>query len=379
MATAAARAEVCSTLEEVLYLAFELSERQWKLGFTVGHGQKPREVSIRARDLGRLKEEVERAKRRFGLTAEGRVVSCYEAGRDGLWLHRYLEAQGIRNRVVDSSSIEVNRRARRAKSDGLDVRSLLGLLIRYEQGERKVWSVVQVPSGEEEDGRHLHREIRALKKDRVRHVNRIKGLLVTQGLAWRGGGLGQWLAETRMWDGQEVLAGLRQRVEYEHERLELVERQIRELEVKQREAIRGGERPGMGKVRKLMKLRGIGQGSAWLHTMEFFGWRSFRNRREVAALSGLVPTPYQSGDSAREQGVSKAGNVHVRWMAVEIAWGWVQFQPRSELTLWYWKRFGHGGSRQRRIGIVALARKLLIALWRYVEFDIVPVGAVLKG
>lgn len=384
MSTAAALDVTSSTAGRVLYLAFELSKGKWKLGFTIGAGQKPREVTIDAGDFKALASEVQRAKKRFGLDGDVRVVSCFEAGRDGLWLDRYLRGQGIDNRVVDSSSIEVNRRARRAKSDGMDVRKLLALLIRYERGEQEVWSVLRVPTVEEEDGRQLHRELHALNQDRVRHVSRIKGLLATHGLKWSGASgsrdiFEKELSRMRQWDGRELPPGLRRRLCCEYERLELVNRQIRELEAEQRQALRERRVEAADKIVKLMKLRGIGQASSWLYTQEFFGWRKFQNRRQVASLAGLVPTPYQSGETAHEQGVSKAGNARVRWMAVEIAWCWLRFQPRSELSRWYGKRFGRGGSRQRRVGIVALARKLLIALWRYVEFDVLPAGAELKA
>ncbi len=390
METAAIRENGCSTGEEILYVAMELSRGKWKLGLTVGGGQKAREVTIEAGHLDRLEKAIEDAKRRFGLGASARVVSCYEAGRDGFWLDRYLRSRGVANVVVDSSSIEVNRRARRAKSDGLDVRSLLVLLIRFTRGDDKVWSVVRVPTVEEEDGRQLHRTIEAMKADRVRHTNRIKALCVTQGVKAPRltGELAVFrakLEQVRLWDGSALPQGLGKRLEYEYERLEMVERQLQELTKKRREMIRTVAADGEAcerqnrQVRKLIQLRGIGESSSWLYVTEFFGWRDFKNGRQVGSLAGLTPTPYQSGDSRREQGVSKAGNRLVRHMAVEIAWGWLKFQPGSELSLWYWRRFGHGGARQRRIGIVALARKLLVALWRYLDFDVLPAGAMLKA
>jgi transposase len=171
---------------------------------------------------------------------------------------------------------------------------------------------------------------------------------------------------------------LRERLDQEWERLELLNRQIEALEAERRDQIRAGGDEAIQKVRQLLTLQGIGSNSAWLDVMEFFAWRKFRNRREVGALSGLTPTPYQSGESSREQGIAKAGNRHVRAMAIEIAWGWLRFQPDSALTHWYQERFGHGSSRLRRIGIVALARKLLVALWRFLETGVVPEGARLK-
>ena len=242
-----------------------------------------------------------------------------------------------------------------------------------------MWSVVHVPGVEDEERRHLNRELAAAKKDRTRHNNRIKGLLVGQGirLAIKDDFL-ERLDAIRTWDGAPLQPGLMMRLHREYERMKLAERQIKELERERIEAIRHSEDPSVDMVRQLLELKGIGLNSAWLYTMEFFSWRKFRNRKEVGALAGLTPTPHESGSSSRERGMSKAGNRHIRSMAVEIAWGWLRYQPESELTQWYEKRFGHGSSRIRRIGIVALARKLLVELWRYLETGAIPKGAVLK-
>ncbi len=365
---------------QTLYLALELGWGEWKLGFTTGLGQKPRLRTMAAGDLARLSEEIRRAKERFKLPAKSRVVSCYEAGRDGFWLHRFLVAQGVESQVVDSSSIEVNRRARRAKTDRLDVTKLVMMLVRYAEGERKVWSVVRVPSVEEEDRRQLHRELSMLKRERTRQSNRIKGLLASVGV--RGvvlRDLAEQLDQMRLWDGSPLAPGLRLRLQGEVERLEFIAGQIKELEEERAELLRHSTAPEIEKVRQLVRLKGIGINSAWVDVMEFFAWRQFRNRRQVGALAGLTPTPYTSGAGSREQGISKAGNRHVRAMAIEIAWGWLRFQPRSKLTLWYRERFGHGNSRLRRIGIVAVARRLLVDLWRYVDFGVIPEGAELKA
>lgn len=362
-----------------LYLAFEMGNEKWKLGFTIGLGQRPRERKIEAGDLAALEWEIRRAKERFGLPETARVMSCYEAGRDGFWLHRYLMEKGIENLVVDSASIEVSRRAKRAKTDRLDLAKLLSMLVRYDSGEKKVWRVVHVPSVEAEDSRHLHRELRTLKVERTRHINRIKGLLVTQGVRLPVGvGFLERLESVRLWDGSALPRGLRSRVEREYVCLRFVNEQIRELEAERREILRNSSDPSVEKVRQLLRLRGIGENSAWLFVMEFFGWRAFRNRREVGALAGLTPTPYQSGDEAREQGISKAGNCPIRGMAIEISWGWLRYQPDSKLSRWYQERFGRGSKRLRKIGIVALARKLLIELWRYLETGAIPEGAQLK-
>ena len=202
-----------TTTERVLFVAFELSEKTWKLGFTTGHGQKPRERSVAARRQDRVLHEVAQAKKSFGLPDTAPVVSCYEAGRDGFWLHRFLQAHGITNHVVDSSSIEVNRRRRRAKSDGLDVRKLLSMLLRYAQGERQVWQVVKVPSVEAEDHRHLHRDLETLKQERASTTTRIKGLLSSQGIRLTSlRKFPEQLDGLRLWDGSPIPPGLRRRL-----------------------------------------------------------------------------------------------------------------------------------------------------------------------
>jgi transposase len=332
-----------------------------------------------AGNLADVQREIEQAKKRFGLPEGCRVVSCYEAGRDGFWLHRYLVEAGSENVVVDSSSIEVNRRFRRAKTDRMDVAKLVGQLIRYEGGEKKVWRVVRVPGVEAEDRRQLHRQLEDLKAESTQHVNRIKGLLAGQGVRLEiKPGFVEELRGTRLWDGRPIPEGLRARLEREYERIQFIQGQMRELGAERVEAIRHSTDPQMEKVRGLLRLKGIGLNSAWVNTMEFFAWREFRNGKEVGGLAGLTPTPYQSGESSRERGMSKAGNRHVRALAIEIAWGWLRYQPESELSQWYQRRFGDGSSRVRRIGIVALARKLLVALWRYLETGLIPQGAVLK-
>ena len=379
MDTAAIRTRKVDVDGPVLYLAFELGNVEWKLGFSVGFGQRPRVRAMPAGNLVDLQREIELAKKRFGLPETARVMSCYEAGRDGFWLHRYLVEVGVENLVVDSSSIEVNRRFRRAKTDGMDVAKLLDQLMRYERGEKKVWHVVRVPGLEAEDRRQFHRELEDLKVERTQHTNRIKGLLAGQGVRLEiGASFLERLKAVRLWDGRPIPEGLKARVEREYERLQFIQGQVRELEAQRVEAIRRSVDPEVEKVRQLLRLKGIGLNSAWVNTMEFFAWREFHNGKEVGGLAGLTPTPYQSGASSRERGMSKAGNRHVRALAIEIAWGWLRYQPESELSQWYQRRFGDGSSRVRRIGIVALARKLLVAQWRYLETGLIPQGAVLK-
>jgi transposase len=364
-----------------LYLAFELGWNEWKLAFASAPADNPRLRSIGARKTKDLLTEIARAKKRFGLPADAPVRTCYEAGRDGFWLHRWLLAHGIANSVVDSSSIEVQRRGRRRKTDRLDAAKLLSMLLRWHQGEKNVWSIVQVPSPADEDRRQLHRDLLELKGERTQHVNRIKGLLAGCGLALAQveADFPMALAGLRTWDGQPVPEQLQRRLLREHARWQFVDRQVRDLENERARTIRTSTDEPVGKVRTLLNLRGIGANSAWLFVMEFFAWRRIRNRKQLGALAGLTPTPYNSGDSTREQGISKAGNRRLRAMAVEIAWSWLHYQPASALSAWYRRRFGGGNSRQRRIGIVALARKLLVALWLYLDTGQVPAGAQTLG
>ena len=368
-----------------LHLAFDLGNRIWKLAFATSIAHAPRLRTMPARDLAQLDAELAAATARFGLAPDAPVVSCYEAGRDGFWLHRALTARGITSHVVDSASITENRRARRAKSDRLDATALVRLLLRHHAGERGVWSVVHVPSIDDEDRRHLHREVFTLTRERTRQINRIKGLLALHGIVlprFRGLPAAPPTGLLRDWSGAPLPPALTARLEREWTRLRATQRDLGALRAARRQLLASPDAatdPLLKKVQQLLALRGIGEVSAWLYTTEFFGWRAFRNRREVAGLAGLTPTTRSSGDQEREQGISKAGNVLIRSLAIELAWSWVRRQPTSALSRWYRTRFAAGGSRQRRIGIVAVARKLLIALWRYLETGVLPEGAVLKA
>jgi len=338
-------------------------------------------VDIDARKLYQVDKEIDTARKRFGLSNEVRIVSCYEAGRDGFWLHRYLVSRGIENLVVDSASIEVNRRRRRVKTDRLDARKLLVMLMRYYGGEQKVWSVVRVPHNEEEDRRNLGRELRVLKRERTMHINRIKGLLIQQGIVLKNPSSKKFLPAleyVQRWDGKKLAADYKERIVREHQRLKLADEQIRSIKRERAERVKKADSPCLQQVAQLQKLPGIGAESSWDFVMEFFGWREFRNRKEVAALAGLTPTPYDSGGSAREQGISKAGSRRIRALTIEIAWCWLRFQGQSKLSQWFAERFAQGGKRMRRIGIVAVARKLLIALWRYLHYGVIPEGARLS-
>ena len=369
-----------ATSTPVLYLALELGWNSWKLAFTIGMGQKPRLRTVVGRNTSQLLFEIAMAKRRFGLPEQASVLSCYEAGRDGFWLHRFLVAHGVENRVVDSASIEVNRRKRRAKSDGLDARKLVEMLIRWHNGESKVWRLVNVPSAEDEDLRQPHRELMELKVERTAHVNRIKGLMASLGLTIAvDAKLPERLLELRQWTGAVVPPEMRQRILREFERWQLLERQIHDLEAKRTADLRNDQTPGVDKMRQLLRLKAVGENGAWILVREIFGWRRIRNGRELGSLAGLTPTPYDSGGTRCEQGISKAGNCRVRGIMIELGWSWLRYQPRSELSRWFQRRFGKGNSRLRKVGIVALARKLLIALWKYLETGEPPKGARLKG
>ncbi len=364
--------------ETCLFVAFELGEKEWKIACATSLGEKPRLHTLRARGTKRLLELIRKAQHRANAT---RIASCYEAGRDGFWLHRFLCAHEIESRIVDSASIEVNRRARRMKTDRLDAEKLLSMLLREALGEEHLWSLVNVPSVADEDARSLQREFRTLVKERTRSSNRIRGLLSSHGLVPDriDEHLPAWLTEARLWDGSPLPSGARQRILREFERWKFTHAQVLEIDKERRHRTQDLTDRSLEKVRQLHELKGIGLGAAWTYALEFFSWRDFKNGKEVGALAGLTPTPYQSGDSERELGISRSGNRWVRGIAIDIAWGWLRHQPQSALSLWYQERFARGGPRARKIGIVALARKLLVALWRYLETGLLPEGAELKS
>ena len=378
--TAAASTIQISQEQQTLMVAMELGETGWLLGFASAYGQKPLRRKIGSRDRRALMREIERAKAVLGLEPGVRVVSCYEAGRDGFWLHRFLRAQGVESLVVDSSSIEVNRKKRRAKTDRVDLVALLDLLSRHLAGSAKpVWSVVRVPSVEDEDRRHLHRELKLAKKDRTRVSHRMKGLLSNHGLTLDlRADLAAQLAGMRQWDGSPLPPGLRGRLERYLGEYQYFTNRIHDLDSERRRILREEKSPLLEKVLQLYSLRALGINSSWMLTTEFFGWRDFRNGKQVGSMAGLTPTPFNSGGGEREQGIGKDGSRWVRGGAIELAWGWLRFQPQSALSQWYMRRFGSGSKRLRKIGIVALARKLLIALWRFLETGVVPEGALLK-
>lgn len=370
-------------VSETLLLALDLGNTTWKLGCRLGGPARPARLrTLPARDLDALAAEIAAAKRRFGLADEAPVVSWYEAGREGFWLHRAVTSLDVANLIVDSASIDRNARGRQAKSDRLDTSALLEQLGRHVAGERGVWSVVHVPSIADEDRRQLHRELTTLTWERTRLVNRITGLLALHGVVLPGRGWPRSLpTDLRGWNGAPLPPEVQARLEREWHRLVFVRREVLALVRERRNRLRADAPtdPPRPIVRRLMALRAIGEVGAWVYATEFVAWRQFRNRRQVGAAAGLCSTLRSRGDVSREQGISKAGNRYLRALAIDLAWSWLRRQPQSALSQWYQRRYATGGPRLRRIGIVALARKLLIALWRDLETDRRPDGALLKA
>jgi transposase len=374
--TATTRTVEC-TADATLWLAFELGSTKWMLGLTTGAAQKPRLRTIPAGDLPRLTREIAAAKVRFGLPAETPVRSVYEAGRDGFWLHRWLVAHGVDNIVVDSSSIEVTRRARHAKTDRLDVRKLMEQLLRWAGGARRTWSVVHVPTAEAEDARQLARALETVGVDRTRVRNRIHGLLATQGvrLALTADFAAQ-LAVAQTGDGRPFPSALRERLAQEWASLQTIEGRARQLAQQRADQIAHGTTRVATVAQALQRVRGVGATSAALYSAELLGTRTFQNGRQLSALSGLAPVPYRSDQRVGDLGISKTGRSAIRRVAIQGAWCWLRWQPDSALTQWFDRRFAAAGKRARRIGIVAVARKLLVALWRFVEHGVIPDGAI---
>lgn len=366
------------TESRTIYMALDLGRRWWTVGFLLPGDRDARLMSVRAGDTPKLLELIAVQRWKAG-DASLRVASCYEAGRDGFWLDRFLRAQGIDNRVLDPASLEVPRRRRRVKTDRVDTVGLLRVLLRLERGETELTRTVWVPDRSVEDARRRSRERGRLVKERTAHRNRLQGLLATQGVREVRPGTRGWqerLAAARSGDGRVLGRALLEEIEREAERLALVERQIKAVEAAQR-AAQQEDTPLAAGARQLQRLRGIGEIFANGLMHEAF-WRDFDNRRQVGGAFGLVPWPWESGDTHRDQPISKVGNKRARTLALECAWLWVEHQPDSELTRWWQRRFAGGSKRLRKIGIVALARKLMVALWRYLTEGIVPDGAVLK-
>ena len=365
-----------------VYLVFELSKAKWKLGVMLPGSQKMSRYTIDGGDLGALSGRLLAARAKAESSGKPvRILACYEAGLDGHWLHRWLTEQGVMSHEVDPSSIEVSRRARRAKTDRIDLEKLMRTFLAYLRGEPRVCSMVHVPTVEDEDRKRRTRERERLLKERIAHTNRIKGLLFGQGIrdvmplksSFVAG-----LDKLRTGDGRVLPPRLKDEIVREHERLCLVHKQIIALEAKSKAELRAAA-PGSAeaKILQLVDLKSIGPVGGRELVHEAF-YRSFDNRRQVGSYFGLAGTPYDSGESRREQGISKAGNWRARKLAIELAWLWLRHQPDSELSRWFRQRVGNIQGRIRRITIVAVARKLMVALWRYLTTGVVPSGAVLR-
>jgi len=364
-----------SVREPMLYVAFELGKKEWKLGMTSGFGVAPYLRTVASADWAAIDRALREARKRLGLPPTSRVEGCYEAGRDGFWIHRALVTRGIRNRVVDSSSIEVNRRARRTKTDRIDAIKLVQMLVRACYGEHRVWHEVRVPTPAAEAQRHVSRERTALTQEQTRLMNQMRGWLATCGCALPRRRIEAWWMTVRDWSGALLPAAVQARLARAQARMALLADQITALTAQQQQAVTAAA-PASA-LQRLVQLKGIATTSASVRLDEGLVWREFQNRRQLGGLLGFAPVKYESGESTRDQGISRAGNTRLQSMMVQLAWSWVHWQPHSALTRWYHARFGQG-KRTRKIGIVALARKLLIALWRWATGGIMPTGAVLN-
>jgi transposase len=365
-----------------MFVAIELSGVSWVIAVHAPHADKISCHHLKSGAGAALVDLIDVLRKRAEMTLGVPVValSCYEAGFDGFWLHRHLIAAGIQNHVIDPASIQVNRRVRRAKTDGIDVEALLRALMAWHRGEKRVCAIVRVPTPEAEDARRISREREALMKERIRHVNRIKGLLATQGIrdyeplrARRH----ERLDTLHTGDNRPLPLKLKAEIGRSLKRLELVMEMLREIETVRDEVAAESVRTN-GSIGQLMMLRGIGPEIATVLQGEAFN-RRFDNRREIAAYAGLTPSPWSSGTLQREQGISKAGNPRLRRTMVELAWLWLRYQPESHLSAWFRDRVRDGKGRIRRVAIVALARKLLVALWRYVDTGLIPEGSLMKA
>jgi transposase len=360
-----------------LYVALELARKEWLLTMSVGPAAPRQRARVQPGDRATLTRVQVAAKTRVGLAADAPVRSCYEAGRDGFW-PALLTRLGVVNLVVDSSSIEVSRRLRHAKTDRLDGDKLLRLLLRHWGGERGMWQVVQVPSREAEDARHASRALTTLQAERTRYRNRRPSVLALPGPGRLriDARFPERLAAAPDWEGAPLPAGVQARLVATWRLLQHVEGECGRARRTERQQVRATAAPTA--AQRLARLRGVAARSATILAQELFH-RRLRNRREVGALTGLVSAPYRSGTMRIDQGLARSGLPAVRRVAVEIAWAWLRYQPTSALAQWYHVRFGRGGAVTRRIGIVALARRVIIALWRYVEHDLLPEGALLKA
>jgi transposase len=366
-----------------IFVAIELSQKTWLVTLHSPDRDRISRHKLEGGDhaglLGLIAKVRARVREKLG--SAPRVVSCYEAGYDGFWLHRLLEAGGITNFVFDAASIAVEQRSRRAKTDRIDGELLLRTLMAYLRGEPRVVRIVRVPSLEEEDARRASRERDRLITEQTAHTNRIKALLRLLGLAVgnpRRRNWLTWLSAQRDWQGQPLPDHLLAEVKREHARLMLVREQLAALEQAQAAQDSSAPAPMAERRDHLQRLKSLGPAFTGTLVNEVF-YKDFRNRREVASYCGLTPSPWKSGGIDREQGISKSGNRRARQKAIELAWLWRRHQPDSALSRWFETRTAAAGKRARRIAIVALARKLIVALWRYLTTGLVPEGAAMKA
>src|SRR5580698_7214375 len=365
-----------------IFVSLELSRSTWLItSLSPGGGEKMSKHSVQAGDIAgllrRFAQLKEKARARTG--RDFPIIVIQEAGLDGFWIHRVLQSEGIESHVVDAASILTSRRRRRAKTDRIDGETLVRTLMAFKRGEPRVCSMARAPTPQEEDRRRVCRERRTLVGERVRHVNRIKGLLFAQGVFGYeplGKHRRERLETLQTGDGRPLPAHLKAQILRELDRLEVLLAQMKTVEAERDALLEPTTAKATSPAAMLARLRGIGPETAAVLWSEGL-FRHFDNRRQVAAYAGLAPTPWKSGSIDHEQGVSKAGNPRLRTTMVELAWLWLKNQPTSVLSLWFHERVRLGG-RMRKTIIVALARKLLIALWRYTTAGVVIEGAVMK-
>jgi transposase len=373
-------AQTTLTKEDTLLIGMDLSAKSWRICAGTLTGRRERQKSLRTEDVPQVfREELSRAKQKLDLPESAPVVVVYEAGRDGFWPYRLLTEWGLEVIVVDPSSLEVPQRSKRRKTDRLDARELLGKLRHRMQGERP-WREVRIPSAEEEDERQLTRERDRLIKERTQLRSRVWSLLAKHGLRLElCPGFSESLDSLRTPSGSPLGPDLVRDLAHTDERLQLLERQIRAVEHEQKERLKAPRSRIAETARQLTQVKSVALQTAWGLSTEFFGWREFSRTREVGGASGLVSVPFNSGCRERDQGISKNGPRRVRQLAIELAWRWQHHQREDRLTLWYHERFAGGGRRHRKVGIVGLARKILVALWKFLEFGELHEGMELNA
>ena len=367
-----------------IFVSMELSRSTWLItSLSPGGGDKMSRHTLPAGDIGALLARFSELGQKALMRTERSfpIIVIQEAGLDGFWIHRVLESEGIESHVVDPASIATSRRRRRAKTDRIDGEALVRALLAYKRGEPRVCAMVKAPTPEEEDRRRLCRERKVLTNERVLHVNRIKGLLFSQGVAGYEPlhrDRRQRLEELRTGDGRSLSPHLKAQISRELDRLDLLLKQIKSVEGERDALLAAQQTVALRPATMLLAIKGVGAEFAAILWSEGL-CRHFDNRRQVASYAGLAPTPWQSGAIDREQGVSKAGNPRLRTTLIQLAWLWLRHQPQSALAVWFRERVNCSGGRFKKTAIVALARKLLVALWKYVTSGVIIEGAIIKA